>query len=70
MFSTLTKLIVLWPSIHVCGMHCKSIQYMVLHTYYIESSPIKEVTSAKYLGVTIDDFALLIFQVALVLLAC
>ena len=64
MFSTLTKLIVPWPSIHVCGMHCKSIQYM------IESSPIKEVTFAKYLGVTIDDFALMIFQVALVLLAC
>ena len=28
---------------------------MILHTYYIESSPIKEVTSAKYLEVTIDD---------------
>ena len=70
MFSTLTKLIVPWPSIHVCGMHCKLIQYMVLHTYYIESSPIKEVTSAKYLGVTIDNLALMIFQVALVLLAC
>ena len=38
--------------------------------HYIESFPIKEGTSAKYLGVTIDDFALMIFQVALVLLAC
>ena len=28
---------------------------MILHTYYIESSPIKEVTSARYLEVTIDD---------------
>jgi len=30
-------------------------QSPILHTYYIESSPIKEVTSAKYLGVTIDN---------------
>ena len=30
-------------------------QNPILHTYYIESTPIKEVTSAKYLGVTIDS---------------
>ena len=27
----------------------------ILHTYYIENSPIKEVPSTKYLGVTIDN---------------
>ena len=30
-------------------------QNPILHTYYIESSPIKEVSCAKYLGVTIDN---------------
>ena len=27
----------------------------ILHMYYIENSPIKDVTSAKYLGITIDN---------------